>query len=150
MPETTFSLTPTDSASTAIDPAVFAQLEQTAATAQAQREAIVDLLLLGMQVDRHISLMETDLLEAEIASLGWDEFHAADIYLQRAAPIVRDTIGHDQRQTQLLESIRDRLVDLDVRKDAIERFATMLAIDGTVAIEAQLLDQAMAILAGGN
>jgi hypothetical protein len=124
------------------DQAILEQVERE------QCEAIVDLLLLGMHADGHISLLETDLLDAEIASLSWDKFHSSDIYLQRAVPKVRATIGDAEQQTLLLQSIGQRLANVDVKADAIERFSTMLAIDGLLAVEEVLLDQAIAIIVG--
>jgi hypothetical protein len=124
------------------------QAQDQVQTQQAAREAILDLLLLGMHADRHISLLESDLLDTEMATLGWDEFHSPEIYLQRAAPIVRDAIGNGEKQAHLLQSIADRLSDGETKKDAIERFAMMLAIDGTVEVEEALLDQAMLTLLG--
>jgi hypothetical protein len=114
---------------------------------QTQREAIVDLLLLGMHVDRHISLSETDFLEAEMGFWGWDEFYSPEIYLQRAVPIVR-AVDDSLKQTSFLQDLRDRLEDVESRKFAIERFSMMLAIDGTVQVEETLLDRVMQVFFG--
>jgi hypothetical protein len=124
--------------------------EQEAALQQAQSEAIVDLLLLGMHADRHVSALESDLLETEIANLSWDQFYSTDIYLQRITPLIREAIGNSERQNKLLQSISDRITDADVKKMAIEQFSTMLEIDGQNSVEASLFDQAIAILLGGE
>jgi hypothetical protein len=114
---------------------------------QTQREAIVDLMLLGMHVDRHISLSEADFLEAEMGFWGWDEFYSPEIYLQRAVPIVR-AVDDRLKQTGFLQDVRDRLEDVESRKFAVERFSMMLAIDGTVQVEETLLDRVMQVFFG--
>jgi hypothetical protein len=124
--------------------------EQEAALQQAQSEAIVDLLLLGMHADRHISVLESDLLETEIANLVWDQFYSTDIYLQRTAPFIREAIGNSERQTKLLQSISSRIGDINVKKEAIERFSTMLEISGQETQESVLIDQVMSIFFDGN
>jgi hypothetical protein len=124
--------------------------EQAAALQQAQSEAIVDFLLLGMHADRHIAVLESDLLDAEIASLPWDQFYSTEIYRQRTIPLIREAIGNSERQTKLLQSISDRIVDLNVKKEAIEHFSSMLEVSGQGAQESVLIDQVMSIFFDGN
>ncbi|MBE9028750.1 hypothetical protein IQ266_03125 [filamentous cyanobacterium LEGE 11480] len=110
---------------------------------QTQREAIVDLLLLGMYADRHISVIEQDVLAEEVEKIGWDEFYSFSLYFQRAVPRVRDAIASPARTTQFLLAISQQLDQVDVMKFAIEKFSAMLCLDGSNDAEAQLLDQVM-------
>ncbi|NJN49277.1 MAG: hypothetical protein HC805_05210 [Alkalinema sp. RL_2_19] len=111
---------------------------------QPQREAIVDLLLLGMYADQHISLTEQDAFAAEVEKLGWAESHSPGIYFQQAVPTVREAILTPERTQRLLQAISARLDNVDVMKFAIEKFSTMLCFNGTTEQEALLLDQVMA------
>jgi hypothetical protein len=114
------------------------------AMAQTEREAIVDLLLLGMYADRHIALSEQDFLATEIAKMGWDEFHSSEIYLQRAVPLVREVLAYADRTQCFLQTIAQRLPEAAVMKFAIEQFSALIALDGvTEASEACLFDQVM-------
>jgi hypothetical protein len=112
--------------------------------AQSEREAIVDLLLLGMYADRHVAASEQEFLATEIAKLGWDEFYSPEIYLQRAVPLVREVLGHADRTMRLLQTIAQRLPQAEVMKFAIEQFSALIALDGvTEESEARLFDQVM-------
>jgi hypothetical protein len=114
------------------------------ALTQVQREAIVDLLLLGIYADRHIAASEQDFLAAAVEKLGWDEFYAFEIYCQRVVPTVREVLGNAARTQSWLQSISDRLDQVDLMKFAIEQFSALIALDGvTTESEAQLFDQVM-------
>lgn len=56
---------------------------------QDQREAVIDLLLLSIYSDSHISLTEEEALERTIAELGWDSTFPKDLFIQKAAPLAR-------------------------------------------------------------
>jgi hypothetical protein len=113
---------------------------------QVQREAIVDLLLLGMYADRHVAVAEQEFLAAAIATLGWDEFYSPEIYFQRVVPTVREVLGNADRTCGFLQNISARLDQVDVMKFAIEKFSTLIALDGvTEASEAVLFDAVMEI-----
>ncbi len=114
------------------------------AMAQTEREAIVDLLLLGMYADRHIAVSEQEFLATEMAKMGWDEFHSPEIYLQRAVPLVREVLAYADRTQGFLQTIAQRLPEAAVMKFAIEQFSALIALDGVTAeSEASLFDQVM-------
>jgi hypothetical protein len=110
---------------------------------QSQREAIVDLLILGIYADRRISLAEQDFLEQTIASMGWDEFNAASVYQQRAWANVRASLNRTDATDRLLTTIRERLSAVEVMQYAIEKFSTLLSLEQGTEAEGQLLDQVM-------
>lgn len=110
---------------------------------QSQREAIVDLLLLGMYADQKITMTEQDVLAAEVEKMGWDEWHSYSCYFQRIVPTVREAMITQERTQQLLVSISQRLDNVDVMKFAIEKFSALLCLDGSNEAEAKLLDQVM-------
>jgi hypothetical protein len=112
---------------------------------QSQREAIVDLLLLGIYADRHIAASEQDFLATEIDRMGWDELHSPEIYLQRATPIAREVLtGAADRIPAFLQVVGDRLSEVETMKYAIEKFSALIALDGiTSEAEAALFDQVM-------
>jgi hypothetical protein len=112
---------------------------------QVQCEATVDLLLLGIHFDRGVGANELEFLQAEIATLPWDEFYSPSIYLQRVTPLIRVVVGHPEKRARLLRDISQRMADVEVMKFAIERFSTLLTLGGRVAIEGILLDQVMEI-----
>ncbi|MFM2431150.1 MAG: hypothetical protein RLZZ511_2363 [Cyanobacteriota bacterium] len=111
--------------------------------AQPQREAIVDLLILGIYADQRITLAEQDFLHEIIEAMGWDELNAATVYLQRAWATVRASLELSSATDRLLTTIRERLDRVEVMQYAIEKFSTLLSLQNTTDAEGQLLDQVM-------
>ncbi len=112
--------------------------------AQVQREAIVDLLLLGMYADQHVSVSEQEFLAEAIGQMNWDEFYSSEIYFQRVVPTVREVLGNTDRTCRFLQNISARLDQVEVMKFAIEQFSTLIALEGvTEESEAVLFDAVM-------
>ncbi len=112
--------------------------------AQVQREAIVDLLLLGMYADQHVSVSEQAFLTAAIGQMNWDDSYSSEIYFQRVVPTVREVLGNADRTCGFLQNISARLDQVEVMKFAIEQFSTLIALEGvTEASEALLFDAVM-------
>ena len=97
---------------------------------QTQREALVDLLVLGMYADGNLSLAETDLLENEIQGLTAETGIAWDTYLAKAFHAIRQTQGDRKARNALLCDIRERLESQDKRQHAAAELQALLAIDG--------------------
>ncbi|MEN9233681.1 MAG: hypothetical protein Q6J18_00365 [Gloeomargarita sp. DG02_3_bins_56] len=108
---------------------------------QLQREALVDLLLLGMYTDRLLSVAEADLLEAKLLDLPWESGQALSIYLQVNMPKIRMAYEHLPTRLQLLQSIRDRLATPESRQSAYRKLQEFLAIDGVAGDEQEFLTQ---------
>ncbi|MEN9243760.1 MAG: hypothetical protein Q6K81_02585 [Gloeomargarita sp. DG02_5_bins_242] len=108
---------------------------------QLQREALVDLLLLGMYTDRLLSVAEADLLEAKLLDLPWESGQALSIYLQVNMPKIRMAYEHLPTRLQLLQSIRDRLATPESRQSAYQKLQEFLAIDGVAGDEQEFLTQ---------
>lgn len=56
---------------------------------QPQREALIELLLLAIHTDSHISLTEEEALERAIAEQGWDSEYPRNLFLEKAAAAAR-------------------------------------------------------------
>ncbi len=112
--------------------------------AQVQREAIVDLLLLGMYADQHVAVSEQEFLTEAIGQMNWDKFYSSEIYFQRVVPTVREVLGNTDRTCRFLQNISARLDQVEVMKFAIEQFSTLIALEGvTEESEAVLFDAVM-------
>ncbi|WP_071453682.1 hypothetical protein [Gloeomargarita lithophora] len=116
---------------------------------QPQREALVDLLLLGMYTDNLLSVAEADLLEAKLFDLPWESGQALSIYLQANMPKIRMAYENPPNRLQLLQSIRDRLPTPAVRLDAYQKLQEFLAIDGVAGGEQEFLTQVRTVLGVG-
>jgi len=113
---------------------------------QPQREALVDLLLLGMFTDHLLSVAEGDLLVAKLGDLPWESGQALSIYLQVSMPKIRMAYENLPSRLQLLQSIRDRLPTLETRQDAYQKLQEFLAVDGVANAEQEFLTQVRTVL----
>jgi len=113
---------------------------------QPQREALVDLLLLGMYTDHVLSVAEGDLLAAKLEDLPWESGQALSIYLQVNMPKIRMAYEHLPNRLQLLQSIRDRLPTPETRQDAYQKLQEFLAVDGVANDEQEFLTQVRTVL----
>ncbi len=98
---------------------------------QEQREAVVDLLLLGMFADAPLRVSEDQKLLSVIEEIGWESYQAPDLYLQSAIAKARDAT----------DTLRQR---------ALDYLTQFLGVDGAVdAEETKFLDLAKAALKTG-
>jgi hypothetical protein len=112
---------------------------------QTQKEAIVDLCLLGMYVDKHLSLAEQDFVDDDASSLDWESGISFSGYLQRMIPQVR-AASDPQKVTAFLENVRERLNSRDAKEKAIGELEAIFSADGVVSSESEFLAQVKQIL----
>ena len=95
---------------------------------QRQREALVDLLLLGMFVDRILTVSEDQKILSLIQEIGWQSYQAPDLYFQSAIARVRDASDTDQGTRYRLHKISEALGDIETRALALNHLAKFLAL----------------------
>ena len=83
---------------------------------QVQKEALVDLCLLGMYSDALLSLSEKDLLEEISSQLNWSSPISFSGYLQRNIPKVRDAKNDLEKRTNLINDISQRLESIEFKQ----------------------------------
>ena len=113
---------------------------------QTQKEALVDLCLLGMYSDALISVAEQDFIENESTQLKWESGISFSGYLQRVIPKVRAVKDDSQNKKQLLENIADRLGNNESKRKAVEELEKLLSTDGIVKIEEEFLGEVKAVM----
>jgi len=110
---------------------------------QRQREALVDLLLLGMFADRNLKVSEDQKILSLIQEIGWQSYQAPDLYFQSAIAKVRDASETDEGTRYRLHKICEALGDTKTRALALDHLAKFLALDGAVDLdEANFLNAA--------
>ena len=113
--------------------------QQPSGISQAQREAMVDLCLLGMYADAKLTLDEQDFLGSELDSLPWESGISLSSYLQRATSKVREAKTDAKSEKALLQDISARLGDDDFKQAAVEALQKLLASDGMVQQESKFM-----------
>src|SRR5258706_13075433 len=103
---------------------------------QEQREAVVDLLLLGMFADAPLRVSEDQKLLSVIEEIGWESYQAPDLYLQSAIAKARDAMDTEGGIKHRLEKIDQELNDNGLRKRDLNYSPPFLGVDGDSVEEA--------------
>lgn len=118
----------------------FSELNQT------QKEALVDLCLLGMYSDALVSLAEQDFIEDESTQLKWESGISLNGYLQRTIPKIRSVRNDVQKARELLQDIKQRLGNDEIKRKAIDELEKLLSTDGMVQLEEAFLAEAKTVM----
>lgn len=102
---------------------------------QKQREALVDLLLLGMFADGSLKVSDDQKLRSVIEEIGWESYQTPDLYFQSAIAKARDAADTEAGTRARLRRINEGLASDDVRELALERLERFLSLDGRPALE---------------
>jgi uncharacterized tellurite resistance protein B-like protein len=104
---------------------------------QAQREALIDLLVWTMFADRHVASVEAQQIRKEAEGLEWDGHRSIDRFIDGSVKRVRDVLGSETAEAAYLDDIHHRLADADMRLRALAACEELIGIDGDRA-EAEL------------
>lgn len=110
------------------------------------RQALVDLLLLVLYLDRHLSLLEDAALEKALAALGWEPGRGHELDIAAAFARARAAAG-DELQTE--EFLQARVATIRTHGDSSTAFAWLgkvLAADGLEATEHRFLERLRRLL----
>lgn len=97
---------------------------------QAQREALIDLLVWTMFVDRHVASVEEAQIRKEAAGLPWDGTRSLERFIDASVRRTRDVLGSPDAERAYLDDIHDRLADGPARKQALVACEALIGIDG--------------------
>ncbi|MGF1535109.1 MAG: hypothetical protein ACFB4J_01315 [Elainellaceae cyanobacterium] len=106
---------------------------------QTQKEAMVDLCLLGMYADNSVSLAEQEFIDEEATTLKWESGISFNGYFQRAIAKVRDAKEDPEATKALLQSIGDRLGSEESKRVAVNELEQLLESDEMVKVEERFL-----------
>jgi hypothetical protein len=115
---------------------------------QKQREAVVDLLLLGMFADGSLKASQDQKLLSVISQIGWQSYQTLDLYLQSAIAKARDASETEEGTRFRLRKIGESLETQELRQRALDYLADFLALDGKAGTEAGFFQLAKANVGG--
>lgn len=116
---------------------------------QKQREALVDLLLLGMFADGSLKVSDDQKLLSVIEEIGCESYQTPDLYFQSAIAKARDAADTEAGTLARLKKIHDSLASDEIRQQTIERLEKFLRLDGEPGVEeSKFLELAKARLHG--
>jgi hypothetical protein len=114
---------------------------------QPQREASLDLIILSLFVDSHLSLKEDDALQAALDQIGWEGTNSREVYLCNAMNRARKA-GESADATAAYIAERAKvLAEGWSSTEAVCLLASVLASDGVTAEETAFLTQVRAAMA---
>ncbi len=116
-----------------------------AGLSQTQKEAIVDLCLLGMYVDKQLSLAEQDFVDDDASKSDWESGISFSSYLQKITPKAR-AANDPQKITAFLENVGERLNSAAAKNIAIGELEAIFVTDGVVQAETEFLAQVKQVL----
>ena len=103
--------------------------------AQPAREALVDLLVWTMFVDRHLSLAEHEKLDELTDGLTWTATVGLPEFFGESVARAREAIDTEANGTAYLATITERLGDRETRRQAIIACEQMMGADGKLTPE---------------
>lgn len=111
------------------------------ALTQPEREAILDLLLIGVYSDNHIALAESALIDAESETFDWVSGTSLDLYLFDATNRARTASDNPNAEIEFLESIAERLPNPNARILATNLLNRLFLSDGKSPEERQFMER---------
>jgi uncharacterized tellurite resistance protein B-like protein len=117
---------------------------------QRQREALIDLLVWIMFVDRHIAALEQESVEEAAAGLPWDSPQPVEVFLDGSVRRIREVLGDSEAEAQHLAELASRLIEPAARERAYAACERLARIDGQLSQrELELLERIRAALGLG-
>ena len=108
---------------------------------QAQREALIDLLILSIFTDSHLSLKEDDALQAGLESVGWDALKPREIFICNSMSRARRASESDAATSAYIASKAAAFTEAGSQAAALNQIGGVLAGDGVAPAEAAFLDR---------
>ena len=102
---------------------------------QIEKEAIVDLLLIAIYADNHLSLAENEILKEEVDKFSWEASIPLDIYFKDATSRARNALDSDKTVEAYLETISSRLSSRYSKSKALDLLSKLFHSDGKVDSE---------------
>jgi predicted Zn-dependent protease len=102
---------------------------------QPSREALVELLLLSLYLDEHLSLAEDEVLGQALDAIGWDSPTPRDAFLLQTFSKVRSVSTSSLESDAFLESRAATIRGADASAPALTWMTRTLAVDGISSTE---------------
>jgi hypothetical protein len=102
---------------------------------QPQREAVIDLLLWTMYIDKRLALPETERIDQVPEEMAWEAVTPFPQYINTTVARVREVLSDTDRAEALLDDIYARLGTEPMRRRAFDACRDLAQVDGQMADE---------------
>lgn len=108
---------------------------------QAQSEALIDLLILSIFTDSHLSLKEDEALQTALASVEWESTLPRDIFLLNSINRARKASETDAATGEYLTTRAKAFTDAESQQAAVRQIQGVFSGDGMAASESAFLER---------
>ena len=113
---------------------------------QPEREAVVDLLTLGVYVDNHLSLAEDEAFESITGKMNWESERDISYYIYTATERARQARADQGAIEEYLEFVSERLESRTSASHALDLLNRLFSADGSNEKENQFYRKVESIL----
>lgn len=114
---------------------------------QSQRESLLDLLMLAMFADAHVSLKEDEALANAVEQVGWEATKPRDIFLLNATARARRASDSTDATDAFIKARTAVFADEASKSEALRVVSLLLTADGVAADEVSFLKRLEAAMA---
>ena len=114
---------------------------------QSEREAIIDLLLIAIYVDSHLSLSESKEFDDAADSMGWNSNTGPSVYISNATDRARTALSSEESIASFIGFAAERLTSVGSKERALELLNRLFMSDGKTEKEKAFFKQVEAAFA---
>ncbi|MGB0744789.1 MAG: hypothetical protein ACPGSB_09710 [Opitutales bacterium] len=115
---------------------------------QSEREAVIDLLLMAIYVDDHLSLSETKEFDDTTDTLGWDSNTGLSVYISSATDRARTARTSEEGTEAFISFVAERLNSKGSKERALTLLNHLFMADGKTDKEKDFFSKVEAAFAG--
>jgi len=115
---------------------------------QSEREAIIDLLIMAIYVDDHLSLSETKEFDDTTDSLGWDSNTGLSVYISSGTDRARNARSSEEAIDAFIDFVAERLTSKGSKERALTLLNDLFMADGKTDKEKVFFSKVEAAFAG--
>lgn len=104
---------------------------------QSQKEAIVDLLIMTMYIDKSLKLEEDEAIEKYIETLQWESPMSVEYYLGIATAKVRKALETPEKIRSFVEDVGNRVETVELKKQVLQICNELAMADSEISTKEQ-------------
>lgn len=104
---------------------------------QNQKEAIVDLLIMTMYIDKSLKLEEDEAIKRYIETLQWESPMSVEYYLGIATAKVRKALETPEKIRSFLEDVSNRVETVELKKQVLQICNDLAMADSEISRQEQ-------------
>lgn len=100
---------------------------------QNEREAVIELMILTMYIDKSLKLVEEDTINDYVSSVAWESPITIEQFLAKTFPKIRNAISDNNKLKTLLEDINSRISNNETKSELLKTCQKLAVADGEIS-----------------